>query len=1070
MGDNLFTDAELNALKKSYMADMDYAGLLERTRRLKESKLSGDPQKYMTLEEIMGLPPVPGFSISPNVQNKEVPKSQSEGASKFYKLPEVKKKSILPNDYETFSSSNWHALAHSTGKAEVRATEVTTDFISDHGVACVELIPSRTMAAVDDRLNPFVAVKDCENKIVEVGAVELEVRGLAARNSDMQIGSVLLDTRHAKNKNAVLAGSLVQAANTDQHVLMYPATRLALHPDINRKIQVVSHSDNSDFEEAEVAAKINVRALSEVFDSRRTSHPTKKTIIATASDDIMATKYKDTNCLVVSGRHNVVKEFHGMNIPMPRSVSMRMTDVGDFCFDDKGRKSVSFFPKTGVTALSLVTREIEKIGNLNDAGPSRSQPKVCCSKHSKEGCDKCVQGAGSQITLSDLGFSEFFEAKLPQGIVLKEWLPAARLQVSVPLSTNPGTEVFSLPIGEKLNQAFPGTNYLTVMSWYSISVQAKIGASGTISSKGTLRVLYDARSTLSVYPSRERALMLPGVNFQPGRTEDVLFEFEAVTVGGQLNHAVSAGFLKVVLLDHVGGFTNDFYFDIDLSVKLHEIFNAVERPFGFRPYSSEQFSLAERTRAWLPLGTLVHSMEIKDNLTKGSNFVFPLNPNLPASDGAQYYPSLSSSVLERATMWRGTLVVSLYFSLPVAAGGRFSVAIAPNTGDGWTLSQHSLFGEKTFDLRSTRKVTVPIPYTAWFGFNRCGEGNLLGGDLLSPNNNPRLILSTLSGIYFPGTDKTGSIFCIFEGIHNFSCAGCSDTVNRVQGTMIRSIPAMSEAESAVISAGESSGEMEKRIRAEEIFRRKLKEEFSEQDNALSIKRKEEEERKALQVAREAEVAQLKIYNSLLPKGLATLYIRVTKSPAYSLLILPVCPDLVLPTVGPEGSEFTGSNNPVLSHRAQEFAFWRGHLEFCFEVRRKTTFTSKVSPVIEVTLKPPSAHKEPDFVVGKEAALEGKVANWIMDFSLDSYRTLLIEEPNWSSWKVTQNPVADYSVLGITGWLEIRMPSGSFAEAGIELLMISVKEQLEFMSPAPPNPITKTVQDAVRVWENHHPVV
>ena len=521
--------------------------------------------------------------------------------------------------------------------------------------------------------------------------------------------------------------------------------------------------------------------------------------------------------------------------------------------------------------------------------PSAPSPK--CSFHNRVGCP-CNQHTGGvepsgptdalvPAAVAGTEYS-FFEPKTiehPRDSVYVGSHP-----FSFPLNSNVGTTVFSLPL---IASSFKDTEHGRLYKGYRFmrfKPTVRLIASAPIQAKGLLWLCYDPNETLSKYPSVERALMLQGTWFMPGRHDSVsLTVEEPCTPAGYCKmDSDDNGSFKVVLIKNFENFdVSDFGAQLDYFVAVDHI--------GMGIAGASELS------GFLPLRQVVLDYELTTATAKGRAIVVPLNPLLPAKDGAQFYPSCSSSILENHRYWKGTLILEVLFNLPAMAGGVVELAFANSSGSGLESDVYRRFGSTVVDLRAQRILRARVPLYGYGGYLMGGSGALFGVDPQAAyGQSLRLVLLFTAPLHISDTSKKGAVMVRYLGLEQ--CEYLQPTT---------SLGRLNPATTLVASGGPQ----------------------------IATTTTEWEEPKILSI----------------PLGLkqkAFRLITLSKWPASGFLCFPMTPSSHLPSLSGTFEGEIEQQSPLM-HRSQENAQWCGTLRYYLTIRQlggSTTIPLPLRPV------------------------------------------------------------------------------------------------------------------------------
>nr|AWO68040.1 polyprotein [Strawberry latent ringspot virus] len=341
---------------------------------------------------------------------------------------------------------------------------------------------------------------------------------------------------------------------------------------------------------------------------------------------------------------------------------------------------------------------------------------------------------------------------------------------SFPINSNVGTVVYTLPI---LRSSLKDTEYGRFYKGYRYlrcTPTVRLVGSGPIQAKGLLWLCYDPSETLSKYPSRERALMLQGTWFMPGRHDSVsLTVRELATPAGycDMDTDVNGAFKVVLIKDLVNFDVADYGMELSLYLEVEHI--------GLGNLVSD----GEVTNFY-PLRQVVLDYELSTATAKGKALVLPLNPLLPATDEAQFYPSCSSSILENHRYWKGTLSLEVIFNLPAMAGGVAELAFAYDTYDNAEGDIYRRFGSSVVDLRAHRILRARVPLSGYGGYLAGGAGSLFEvkpqigfGDVL------KLVILFTAPLHISDMTKKGEVLVRYLGLEDLDYLEPSTSIGRL---------------------------------------------------------------------------------------------------------------------------------------------------------------------------------------------------------------------------------------------------------------------------------------------------
>nr|AWO67817.1 polyprotein [Strawberry latent ringspot virus]AWO67819.1 polyprotein [Strawberry latent ringspot virus] len=348
---------------------------------------------------------------------------------------------------------------------------------------------------------------------------------------------------------------------------------------------------------------------------------------------------------------------------------------------------------------------------------------------------------------------------------------------SFPINSNVGTIVCTLPITRhslkdtEFGRFCKGYRYLRCVP------TVRLVGSGPIQAKGLLWLCYDPSETLSKYPSRERALMLQGTWFLPGRHDSATLTVkELATPAGycDMDLDVNGAFKVVIIKDLVNFDVSDYGMELSLYLEIEHI--------GLGKLVSD----GDLT-TFYPLRQMVLDYELTTTTAKGKALILPLDPLLPATDGAQFYPSCSSSILENHRYWRGTLSLEVIFNLPAMAGGIVELAFVYDSYDGAEGDIYRRFGSTVVDLRAHRILRARVPLNGYGGYFPGGAGSLFGagqqaghGDIL------KLAILCTAPLHISDQTKRGSVLVRYLGLEDLDYLEPATSIGRLNpGTTLR---------------------------------------------------------------------------------------------------------------------------------------------------------------------------------------------------------------------------------------------------------------------------------------------
>ncbi|WAX04348.1 polyprotein [Cohombrillo associated virus] len=579
---------------------------------------------------------------------------------------------------------------------------------------------------------------------------------------------------------------------------------------------------------------------------------------------------------------------------------------------------------------------------------------------------------------------------------------------TVAISANVGTVCLSLEIGEAM---FKNTNVgkqLKLIPTMKMKVRFRLSGSASLQSSGCFYLCYDPNDTLARYPSRERALMLPGVYFMPGRYDSVDFQVDhlAVPQNFVLMDAHMAGHIKVVLIDELRNMeVTDYGMELEAFVEAEGTI-----PTGL----SNGLVATDR----LPLGQVVLDMPFDTKMTKGTCYTILLHPVYPAQDGAQLYPSCSSTVLEAHTFWDGILEIEVVFSLPALSGGLVDISLSQDSWNGFEKDRYTLHGATRVDLRSQRIIRLKCTMKSWNGFYTAGRGSIFGhSPLEAEERSPRLNIMFTSPPIITDAHKKGKFWVRYIAIDGLRVFGATITQKRT-GDM-----------------AQAGAPLDMSVGAPR--------EWKWNDPTAIVVRDYFEKPRQFRIA------------------------SVTSWPKQGWLHIPCTPCCFFPRF--EGN-FRGEIEPLnyLAHRAQENAMWRGKLKYSVLVVRQSTkvATNSVSLVAYQNLgmaKMPSFTEKNQFVIAPVLGSRGA-------FVADDLTTVCEVETPGDRWFWTRHGKQDkYTRSFAPQWLSIKFPSDTNLELNIDNIDIFVEADIEFFHPIPPFPLTITTKLPDYYWKNNYPV-
>lgn len=660
----------------------------------------------------------------------------------------------------------------------------------------------------------------------------------------------------------------------------------------------------------------------------------------------------------------------------------------------------------------------------NSARPQLQSQEPLCVVHNRNGCpcDQHTQGFGS--------------ASSPGGDVSKEQDPTAcvafepeeieffsgfqvlgRHPFVVSTSSTIGTAVLSLNINRDLLKNTNAGKQLALLPMLSLKLRFRLSGSASLQSSGCFYLCYDPNNTLDRYPSSYRALMLPGKYFMPGRYDSVDLQVDhlAVPQNFLMMNSSTAGSVKVVLIDELRNFEVSEY-----GMEL-EVFAEVK---GSIPMGVPNTLKPTNT---LPLGQVVMESEINTTTTKGTTFVIPLHPVYPAQDGAQLYPSCSSTVLEAHTFWDGVLEIEVVFSLPALAGGIVDISLTQDSDADFDKDRYCYYGTTTIDLRHQRIVRLKSTMRAWNGMYTAGRGSIFGfSPLEDDERNPRLSIMFNSAPIITDTHKKGKVWVRYISISGLKVYGATITQKRTGP--------MKDLTSGAVLATASAP------RGTQVG---VNKEWNWDDPTAVVVRDMFEKPRQFRIA------------------------SVTSWPKSGWLHIPCTPCCFFPAFN---QDFKGEIEPLnyLAHRAQENAMWRGTLRYFLKVVRKST---KVAPnSISLTAYQNLGIATTPSFVSKDMFVIAPVLNMKGSFVANEVNELCSVTTPETRWFWTRYGKKDlYSRSFAPQWLSLKFPSDTNLELSVDYIDLYVEADVEFFHPTPPFPLTITTELPEYYWKNNFPV-
>ncbi len=211
----------------------------------------------------------------------------------------------------------------------------------------IKLIEENTHEIVDQRISVLdrTVISNKAQECVHVGPVFVNLRNMASAASNLSQASVMLDTRHARNENAILGAFLCRVHNEDQQIVMFPGSKLPLTPNINKVLQIKAAIPNLDMEGQ--FQLMQTEAIVQTWQGTGNSIPTTYTLTGERVENLLAMQYKQDSCVVVKRPQCNFKALP-TSIHLGRALSMRQQG-STFEVTDVPRSSVHFSVKEDMT-------------------------------------------------------------------------------------------------------------------------------------------------------------------------------------------------------------------------------------------------------------------------------------------------------------------------------------------------------------------------------------------------------------------------------------------------------------------------------------------------------------------------------------------------------------------------------------------------------------------------------------------------------------------------------------------------------------------------------------------------
>uniref|UniRef100_A0AAT9JAS7 Polyprotein n=1 Tax=Litsea rubescens seco-like virus TaxID=3115814 RepID=A0AAT9JAS7_9SECO len=282
------------------------------------------------------MPEVPTHAVIPPVQvNEQGLHTRAydfaefeNDPSSYHAAPVRDFSKVVPKRDACFKEHEALKVKCGLAGTSIMKTEAHTCMSVDTNVHYVQLLERNTQYVLDDRIR--VDQREARSKLdqqyLRVGPVSVALKNNASSVSDMYQAGVLVDSRHYRKENAVLGGFVARVDNQDQHVMMFPASKILVGPTTNTTLKFVTAVGNCDMVES--FQTLQTEAIVQQYDNKKTFHPTVFTRTNEVAADAQAKQYRDDRCYVVGAeRRNV--DFKPLEINLGRANTVDIDKRGN---------------------------------------------------------------------------------------------------------------------------------------------------------------------------------------------------------------------------------------------------------------------------------------------------------------------------------------------------------------------------------------------------------------------------------------------------------------------------------------------------------------------------------------------------------------------------------------------------------------------------------------------------------------------------------------------------------------------------------------------------------------------
>lgn len=223
--------------------------------------------------------------------------------------------------------------------SSISRTSSSTLVARDNNEHSVLLVAPNSDELVDERLCVVKRehLSRTKPKTVHVGPVALDLVNYGSRESNLCQAGVFYDARHANTENAILGAYVSRVNNEEQSLLFFPGSVLPLNPHINKVLKVRFGISNLDMEGT--YQMFQSTAIVQTWANVQGHQPTLLTRKGEDDERLVAQRFKNNHCQVISTFENRYKALD-TTIELPRSMSLRQTEVGGFKVVSAPRKSI----------------------------------------------------------------------------------------------------------------------------------------------------------------------------------------------------------------------------------------------------------------------------------------------------------------------------------------------------------------------------------------------------------------------------------------------------------------------------------------------------------------------------------------------------------------------------------------------------------------------------------------------------------------------------------------------------------------------------------------------------------